>query len=60
MATTPALYDDDIPDYGLPPGMHKMTEAEFEAFIQEGEDELDRGEGIPHTVVMAELTAKFG
>lgn len=30
-------------------------EAEFLAFVQEGIDELDRGEGIPHDVVMAEL-----
>ena len=32
-------------------------EAEFLAYIQEGIDELDRGEGIPHEVVMAELDA---
>jgi len=30
-------------------------EAEFQAFIQKGVDSLDRGEGIPHDVVMAEL-----
>lgn len=32
-------------------------EAEFLAFVQEGLDELDRGEGIAHEVVMAELDA---
>jgi len=32
-------------------------ESEFLAFVQEGIDELDRGEGIPHEVVMAELDA---
>ena len=32
-------------------------EAEFLAFVQEGLDELDRGEGIPNEVVMAELDA---
>ena len=32
-------------------------EAEFLAFVQEGLDELDRGEGIPHETVMAELDA---
>lgn len=32
-----------------------QREAEFMAFVQEGLDQLDRGEGIPHDVVMAEL-----
>jgi predicted transcriptional regulator len=32
-------------------------ETEFLAFVQEGIDELDRGEGIPHETVMAELDA---
>lgn len=32
-------------------------EAEFLAFVREGIDELDRGEGIPHETVMAELDA---
>ncbi|MEO6385649.1 MAG: DUF1778 domain-containing protein [Sphingomonas sp.] len=32
-----------------------QREAEFMAFVQEGIDQLDRGEGIPHEVVMAEL-----
>ena len=32
-------------------------EAGFLAFVQEGIDELDRGEGIPHETVMAELDA---
>jgi predicted transcriptional regulator len=30
-------------------------EANFMAFVQEGIDQLDRGEGIPHETVMAEL-----
>lgn len=30
-------------------------EAEFLAYVQEGIDQLDRGEGIPNEVVMAEL-----
>ena len=34
-----------------------QREAQFLAFIQEGIDSLDRGEGIPHDVVMAELDA---
>ena len=33
------------------------SEADYRAFIQRGIDELDRGEGIPHEVVMAELDA---
>ncbi|RZF63321.1 ribbon-helix-helix protein, CopG family [Sphingomonas populi] len=32
-------------------------EAAFLAFVQEGIDELDRGEGIANEVVMAELDA---
>jgi predicted transcriptional regulator len=32
-------------------------EAEFLAFVREGIDELDRGEGIPNEAVMAELDA---
>ncbi len=32
-------------------------EAEFLAFVQEGLDELDRGEGIAHETVTAELDA---
>jgi predicted transcriptional regulator len=32
-----------------------QREAQFLAFIQEGIDSLDRGEGIPHDVVVAEL-----
>jgi len=32
-------------------------EAEFLAFIQEGIDELERGEGIAHETVTAELEA---
>jgi predicted transcriptional regulator len=34
----------------------KREEA-FLAFVQQGVDELDRGEGIAHEVVMAELDA---
>jgi predicted transcriptional regulator len=34
-----------------------QREAKFLAFVQEGIDELDRGEGIPHETVMAELDA---
>ena len=33
------------------------SEADYRAFIQRGIDELDRGEGIPHEVVIAELDA---
>lgn len=33
---------------------------EERASIQEGLDELDRGEGIPHEKVMEELKAKYG
>ncbi|MDF0488280.1 ribbon-helix-helix protein, CopG family [Sphingomonas sp. H39-1-10] len=32
-------------------------EAEFLAFVQEGIDQLDRGEGIPHEEVKAKLDA---
>jgi predicted transcriptional regulator len=32
-------------------------EAAFLAFVQEGIDSLDRGEGIPHDTVMAEIDA---
>ena len=32
---------------------------EFEAFIDEGIAELDRGEGIPHEKVVAEMQAKY-
>lgn len=31
------------------------SEADYAAFVQVGIDELDRGEGIPHEQVMAEL-----
>ena len=34
-----------------------QREAAFLAFVQQGIDELDRGEGIPHDTVMAELDA---
>ena len=33
---------------------------EERASIQEGLDELDRGEGIPHEKVMEEMKAKYG
>ena len=33
------------------------SDADFDAFIQAGIDSLDRGEGIPHEEVMAELDA---
>ncbi|PVE59163.1 hypothetical protein DC429_01745 [Arthrobacter sp. TPD3018] len=33
------------------------SDADFDAFIQAGIDSLDRGEGIPHEQVMAELDA---
>ena len=36
-----------------------LSPAEMEA-IQEGIDELDRGEGIPHEQVMEEVRRKFG
>jgi hypothetical protein len=32
---------------------------EFSAFIDEGIAELDRGEGIPHEQVVAEMQAKY-
>lgn len=32
-------------------------EATFAALVQEAIDELDRGEGVPHAVAMAELDA---
>ncbi len=34
-----------------------QREAEFLAYVQQGIDELNRGEGIPHETVMAELDA---
>ncbi|WP_293872577.1 MULTISPECIES: hypothetical protein [unclassified Sphingomonas] len=33
------------------------SDDDFDAFIQVGVDSLDRGEGIPHEQVMAELDA---
>jgi predicted transcriptional regulator len=33
------------------------TEADYAAFLQVGIDQLDRGEGIPHEQVMADLDA---
>ena len=33
------------------------SDADFDAFIQAGIDSLDRGEGVPHEQVMAELDA---
>jgi hypothetical protein len=36
---------------------HDSTSPADRAFIQQGIDELDRGEGIPHELVMAELDA---
>jgi predicted transcriptional regulator len=33
---------------------------EEKASIQEGIDQLDRGEGIPHEKVMEEIKAKYG
>lgn len=32
---------------------------EFDAFIEEGIAELDRGEGIPHDQMVAEMQAKY-
>lgn len=33
------------------------SEADYDAFLQEGIDSLDRGEGVPHAQVMAKLDA---
>ncbi len=33
------------------------SDADYDAFLQVGIDELDRGEGIPHEQVMADLRA---
>ncbi|WP_203311336.1 CopG family ribbon-helix-helix protein [Sphingomonas beigongshangi] len=33
------------------------SDADFDAFIQAGIDSLNRGEGVPHEQVMAELDA---
>jgi len=38
-------------------GPRPMDRARYLAFIQEGIASLDRGEGIPHAVVMAEVQA---
>ncbi|MGY4398034.1 putative transcriptional regulator [Sphingomonas sp. UYAg733] len=38
-------------------GEAARREEAFLAFVQQGIDELDRGEGIPHEVVMDELDA---
>ncbi len=40
------------------PSEFEMSD-EFEAFIAEGIAELDRGEGIPHEQVVAEMQAKY-
>ena len=50
---------DEKVDYGLPPGMQPMNETEFEAFLKEGEDAIDRGDVVPHEVVVAEMKAYF-
>ena len=31
------------------------TETDYDAFLQAGADSLDRGEGVPHDLVMAKL-----
>lgn len=38
-------------------GPRRMDRSRYLAFIQEGVDSLDRGEGVPQDVVMAELRA---
>jgi predicted transcriptional regulator len=40
-------------------GPRKMDRARYLAFIQEGLDSLDRGEGVPHEVVMTEMRARM-
>ncbi len=38
-------------------GLEPMDEERYRAFLQEGIDELDRGEYVEHSVVMADLAA---
>lgn len=45
------LINNDLVDFEL--------SVEFKAFIDEGLAELDRGEGIPHEQVVAEMQAKY-
>jgi hypothetical protein len=40
------------------PSDFELTD-EYKAFIDEGIAELDRGEGIPHEQVVAEMQAKY-
>jgi predicted transcriptional regulator len=64
-AETGALLDQMAAALGISPAAYAAgairrvveSEAEFAAFAQVGIDELDRGEFIPHEVVMAELDA---
>ena len=48
---------DEAVGFGLSPGLRPMNEAEFEAFLKEGEDAFDRGDVVPHEVVVAEMKA---
>ncbi len=64
-AETGALLDRMAESLGISPAAYAAgairrvveSEAELAAFAQVGIDELDRGEFIPHDVVMAELDA---
>ena len=49
--------EDEIPDYGTPPGYDHLT---FEEFIQEGEDDIAAGRIVPHEQVVAWFEERYG
>ena len=46
------VWDDGLP---VPPWVRPLSPDEQEALLKEAEDEFERGEGIPHEVVKAEI-----
>ena len=52
MTAKRAFDDDEFGDLPVPPWVRPLSIAEQDALIKEAEDELDRGEGIPHDMAM--------
>lgn len=51
-ATTAEADDDWIDELPVPPWVRPLTADEQDALIKEAEDEIERGEGIPHEEAM--------
>ena len=60
-ATTAKADDDRIDDLPVPPWVRPLSLDEQDALIREAEDEIDRGEGVPHEeakALIAEMIAE--